>query len=953
MPIEQYNFVSPGVDTREIDNSQVPREPGEDIGPVVIGRAKRGPSGMPIQVSDFDEFVGIFGEPETGTNGGDIWRQHAFTSPTYGPYAAQAWLKNNAPLTFVRLLGEESSNATADGKAGWETENTLSATESSNGGAFGVFLADDDLTEVTGTLGAIFYLQKGSIVLSGSNRDGTDVTGSAEFIRSVGPNKEFKALIHDENGTVVENKTFNFNSASDKYIRKVFNTNPSLTNSSVTDADSLTTYWLGETFEREVTERVTGSTAGDQIGVVLGLEGPDLTNGSAGSYRFANKAAKTGWYFSQHLSDNTGSFEPRNLQKLFRFHSLNGGAWDSRDLKISIKDIKQSPAGDGDYGSFSVVIRKTSDSDQNPQVVEQFTNCNLNPDSTNYIGAKIGDQYMKWDDTNKQYNEYGVYPNQSRHIRVELASSVEDAQISPALLPFGVHGPLRHKSFTVTNDSTSATKFGDDSTPFTGSVVRGQGSIPRNDGLSTFIDAGTSAVTASFVFPEVPLRAKATDITLSDQNDTYFGIDTGKTASSTQFLDSYVDLVRPLPADYNGLSEGDLLEYSWVFTLDDLSGSSVTNTFGGPPEYVSGSRKSGTSISAVSNDGWIELLEQGHNKFTTTLHGGFDGLDITEKEPLRNSKIKTTPSEETDAIYYTFKKSIDSIRDPEVVEYNIATIPGLTHEGLTTHLARTCENRRDALAIFDPEGTFTPRSENTSNLQTRTDDVSLIRSNIKSRGLSTSYASAYAPWVYIKDSLKGTRLPIPASAVALGSMAYNDSVQAPWFAPAGFNRGGLSEGASGLNVVGVTKKLLKDDRDTLYEVGVNPIASFPSKGLVVYGQKTLLADSERSALDRINVRRMLIFIKKEISRLAKDTLFENNVRATWSNFKSLVKPFLNDVKSEYGITNFGVILDKSTTTDDLIDRNIMYAKIIITPARSIENIAIDFSITNTGAGFID
>lgn len=952
MSIDKYNFVSPGIQTREIDNSQLPQQAGEDIGPVVIGRSKKGPSGIPVKVNDFEEFVNVFGEPDTGTNGGDIWRTNALTAPTYGPYAAQAWLRNNQPLTFIRLLGEQSDDADgaiSTSKAGWETDKSPSATESTNGGAYGLFLADD-VSPVTGTLAAKFYLQEGSIVLSGSNRDGTQVTGSAEFIQSVSDGKEFKAIIFDANGTEVENKSFNFNSSSDKYIRKVFNTNPALTNSSIVENDQLKTYWLGETFERSVSENVTGSTAGDQIGVILGLEND---GNSAANFRYEQQAAKTGWFFSQDLSDNTGSFEPRNLQKLFRLHALDGGNWDSRNLKISIQDIKQSPAGDEGYGTFTVAIRSSDDSDQSPQIVEQYTNVNLNPDSPNYIASKIGDKYMKWDDSKKSYQQYGFYDNQSQYVRVEVASPVKDAMINPAYLPFGVYGPLRHKSFTLTSGSATVKAFGDVGTDFTGSLALGQGSIPRNEGNTEFVDAGTTDITASFLFPEVPLRSKATDITLSDQNDTYFGIDTGKTSTSTKFYDGYSDLVRPLSVGYKDESEGELLEYSWVFTLDDLSGSSVTNTFSGPPEYVSGSRKSGTSISAVSVDGWVELLDQGHNKFTTTLHGGFDGLDITEKEPFRNSKIISTPTEQTDHVYYTLKRAIDSIRDPEVIEHNLAVVPGLVNEGLTTHLARTCEKRRDSGAIIDPEGGFTPRSENTSNIQTRIGNVSNMRSNMRSRSLNSSYAFSYAPWVYIADSSKGTRIPVPPSVVALGVMAYNDTNAAPWFAPAGFNRGGLSEGNSGLQVVGATKKLLKDDRDSLYEVGINPIASFPNEGLVVYGQKTLLTDDERSALNRINVRRMVIFVKKQISRLARQVLFENNVRATWNNFKSLAKPFLDDVQSEFGITNYKLILDESTTTPDLIDRNIMAAKIILVPARTIENIALEFAIENSGASFLD
>jgi hypothetical protein len=141
------------------------------------------------------------------------------------------------------------------------------------------------------------------------------------------------------------------------------------------------------------------------------------------------------------------------------------------------------------------------------------------------------------------------------------------------------------------------------------------------------------------------------------------------------------------------------------------------------------------------------------------------------------------------------------------------------------------------------------------------------------------------------------------------------------------------------------------DRDDLYENQVNPIASFPAEGIVIFGQKTLQATP--SALDRINVRRLMVFLKKEISRIASRLLFEQNVQATWNRFRGQVEPFLQQVKSGFGLQEYKVVLDATTTTPDLIDRNIMYAKIFIKPAKALEFIAIDFVVTNQGASFDD
>ena len=185
----------------------------------------------------------------------------------------------------------------------------------------------------------------------------------------------------------------------------------------------------------------------------------------------------------------------------------------------------------------------------------------------------------------------------------------------------------------------------------------------------------------------------------------------------------------------------------------------------------------------------------------------------------------------------------------------------------------------------------------------------------------------------------------------MGVLASSERKSQLWFAPAGFNRGGLTDGAAGIDITNVTEKLTSRERDILYDANINPIASFPSTGIVVFGQKTL--QERQSALDRINVRRLVIFLKKEISRISTKILFEQNVQATWNRFTGLVEPFLANVKSNFGISDYRLILDESTTTPDLVDQNILYAKIMVKPARAIEYIAIDFVVANTGASFDD
>lgn len=257
------------------------------------------------------------------------------------------------------------------------------------------------------------------------------------------------------------------------------------------------------------------------------------------------------------------------------------------------------------------------------------------------------------------------------------------------------------------------------------------------------------------------------------------------------------------------------------------------------------------------------------------------------------------------------------------------------------------------MAIIDLPGGFVPSTEN--NLGDASPDnrgsVTETINNLKTRKPNTSYACAYYPWVQVRDSNTSRLLWAPPSVVALGTMGSSQKKSALWFAPAGFTRGGLSEGSAGLTVTNVKERLNSSDRDKLYEVNVNPIATFPAEGIVIFGQKTLQATP--SALDRVNVRRLMIYLKKEISRMAATLLFDQNVQRTWQRFTSKAVPFLDGVRAGLGITDFKFLLDASTTTPDLIDRNIMYAKIIVKPARAIEYIALDFVITNSGAAFDD
>ncbi len=966
MSVTKFKFVSPGVFINEIDNSQRPK-PSDPIGPVIIGRSERGPTMRPVRINSFSDFIEVFGAPIGGQQGDDVWRQGNYVGPTYAAYAAQAWLRNTNAMTFVRLAGLQHSDATTAGAAGWATEQ-----ESHDQGAYGLFLfpsgaGDHAASAPTGTLAAVWYLNEGAVVLSGTMAGGStqQVSGSNALIQSSAANSEFKALVVTGSDwtTVHEETVFNFDRSSPRYIRNVFNTNPMLTNSRITDSDGLEKYWLGETYDRSVADLIhaVSSAAGKVYAFTAPLK---AGTASPSSRRTAATEASSGWVFSQDLG-SAASYQPQSMAKLFRLHTLNFGDWEQQNLKISIQNIKASTNDYDKYGSFDVVIRRADDTDGTIRIVERFSGCSLNPYSSGYIGRKIGTQYLVWDDNERRYRTYGDHPNASKFVRVEVSSAVEKGTADPLYLPFGFVGPDRYNDLEIVASSgtgsdeseSSATDLSAVSTSLMGSVhggainyaVDGEGGALTQALNAKHLYAPsasygdlaspTSGFTAMIRYPELPLRLDSRDANLSSVKDVYFGIDTLRSGSTVQKEESYEDYLISV----NGGTATKTV--SWYFSLDDVSGS-------GPQDvgiYLSGSRMAGTSLTAVSAS-YKEVLDAGYDSFTMPLVGGSNGVDITESEPF-NEGVLEDGTDTTNYAYYSLKRAIDTVADPEEVQFDLMCAPGVRHEGLTNHMIRVCEGRGDAMAIVDIGNAYTPRSESTAKASARGANVDQAITAMQNRGLNSSYGACYFPWVQIRDTMTGQSVWAPPSIVALGAMSYGQKSQELWFAPAGFTRGGLTEGRGGVPVSQVSYRLTSKERDKLYEANINPVASFPNEGIVIFGQKTLQVTP--SALDRINVRRLMIYVKREIAKMAATLLFDQNVTSTWNKFLSKVNPFLGSVKGRLGLMDFKVVLDSTTTTPDLIDRNIMYAKIFLKPAKAIEFIAIDFVITDSGAAFED
>jgi len=969
MSVKNFKFVSPGVFINEIDNSYLPRS-APNIGPVVIGRSSRGLGMQPVTVESYSRFVEMYGDTVPGNGGGDIYRRGNYQSPMYGTYASKAFLNANvAPVTYMRLLGQQSTtnDGAADAQAGWRLYNAggsgvTPATGSAAGGAFGLFVAPSSSNgEFTGSaagfqLAATVYLRSGSVMLSGTVA-GPDTALTAQASSTLIESDAAGVFLLVVSGATAGEKKFkiNFNDSHEKFARKVLNTNPQLTSDQGVfyPAASYQDYWLGETFEQELRERnLDGASSGILVGCIAAL-----SSGSAvGPYNMKNtpsQEAVAGWFIGQDLG-SAASFDAASASKLFRLIGRGHGEWLHKNMKVSIERVRESNTTTTDYGTFSVVLRQLSDTDGAVVYMERFDSCTLDPSSPDYVARKIGDRFVRWDVGERRLKHYGDYDNQSRFVRVEVNADVDAGASDPTLLPFGYFGPPKLKNVAGVNADDAA------STLDNRFLILGD-TLPGFADASVLISSSfaTADMSASFQFPSVRLRSTAAEDGLSDPTRAYFGMQVTRTATATVPDASVADPHRlwhadlgqasGVPVDTTGASYNTSISgisgYDYIFTLDDVSSSATTY------QYVSGSRLAGNSVTAGGD--YTTLLDANYNRFTAPFWGGFDGFDITKPDPLYNAGIAAGATEDNSSAYHTIKRAVDTVADPEYINMNLLCMPGLTNESLTTHMVNVCAERADAMAIIDLPNIYIPSHETyyadkSSRIGTT---PAAAATALKGRRLDSSYGCTFYPWVQSRDAVTGAPVWLPPSVAMLGVLASSEASSFLWFAPAGFNRGGLSDGAAGIPISNVSERLMSRERDTLYEARINPIASFPSTGIVVFGQKTL--QERPSALDRINVRRLVIYLKKQISILSTQVLFEQNVQGTWSRFTDLIGPFLSSVKTDFGITEYKLILDESTTTPDLVDQNILYAKIMVKPARAIEYIAIDFVIASTGASFDD
>ena len=637
---------------------------------------------------------------------------------------------------------------------------------------------------------------------------------------------------------------------------------------------------------------------------------------------------------------------------LFRIHLLSPGENTSNKFKFSIENIRKANTSNKEYGTFDLIVRSFNDTDEEPRVLESFRGLSLNPGSDRYIGRVIGDQniYYNFDvvSNSQKIIVDGNHPVRSRYIRVEMSSDVEDSNVDISSLPLGFRGP----NHLVTS----------------GALLN-----PSPDALWT-----TSDIVQSLREPPIPYRetvAQGVGITKKSDQRLFWGIQTTRKTDVTKPNliglpdSSFQSFVKHFPshrtdvinfsagnnagvADVNGtILDSDRFNNN-KFTLENILVRTGSDTLADPEYWLSASYTRNGNIAtnddnktrAFSVDDLGKVANIKFAKFTFMAQGGFNGVNIfdEEKSKLSNTAVKREMDDgagTADNAVAAYRKAVDIMSSKTDVDIQVLAIPGLRHSSVTDYALQKVEDRFDAIYIMDVEERDQVNTVITSSVQKP--HVSNTVTAFKNRALDSSFAAAYFPDVTVTDPNTNTLIQVPPSVAVLGAYSLNDRVAHPWFAPAGFARGALNA------VEMASVRLNRTNLDDLYEADINPITAFPGTGVTIWGQKTL--QSANSALDRINVRRLLINVRRKVKNVANTLLFEPNREETLEKFTSLVNPILQRVQEQSGIDRYKAVIDTSTTTQADVENNTIRGKIYLQPTRSVEFVALDFVVTNAGS----
>jgi hypothetical protein len=572
-------------------------------------------------------------------------------------------------------------------------------------------------------------------------------------------------------------------------------------------------------------------------------------------------------------------------KNLIKFHTLSHGTSVNFEVKVGIKDIRLSDeiADPSGYGSFTVEVRRVNTLSPSPGIA--------NSPYTSQDTDKVPDLV-------ETYVNVNLNPNSPRYIAKIIGdrySTVTDSG-----------------NIQVNGDYPNLSKF---------IRVEVEDGVANASNDKTLVPFGFRSLASPVPMfsSSINLEAvsyKTSQVVSSEYNSkNYFGFDFTK--------QNNLNYLAPTP------TSGSVTGSNVDFYLGDVSQDAQASYPTVATAY------SGTLENALTTTTFSDNIAVASRKFIVALQGGFDGTRPNlPKYSGTNIAASNTfgfdCSTSTSPGTIAYNKAFALLSNTDYYDINLLLTPGIIDSihPLVTSAARTlAETRQDVFYVMD------------SNVLT--DSISTVVNQVTT--LDSNYTAAYWPWVRIVNPGKNIPIWVPPSVVVPGALTFNDAVAAPWYAPAGLNRGGLT------NVSDTYETLSQSKRDTLYEARINPIANFPNDGVCIWGQKTLQA--RPSALDRVNVRRLLITVKKFIASATRYLVFEQNTSQTRDRFLAIANPYLEQVRAQQGLSAFRVVMDGTNNTPDLIDMNILYGQLFLQPTRTAEFIVLDFNIQATGATF--
>jgi len=618
---------------------------------------------------------------------------------------------------------------------------------------------------------------------------------------------------------------------------------------------------------------------------------------TAGSAYFAQQLLATNNFQDDYITGSTPTIisQPFNSieYNLFGIGSINAGNSSNTLIKVTISAVKKSVnEAQYEYGSFTLLVRDFFDNDRNPNVLETFTNLSLDPSSPNYICRRIGDRYKVWNKSSKKFDEFGQYDTQSQYIYIIPTTDLINQNVPTTALPWGFSGYRTFPSGAVANKAS----FPDIS--FVNNLLY------KND-FNTKVCWGAQIINNA-------------------SGNLNFGMDDRLKHLPTAFYAASGTTGQQFSLKWISGSIQSAAGFNTSTRLTDNQISAMTTSI----QMNSGSTFP-TPSSSAGFSGFFSVANLENTslaKFTLPIQNGFDGLDVTKANPFDPADMGSTAAYQT----YAYRTCLDIISNSDEYQLTDLALPGVWASNVADYALNMVENRGDTFYIMDFSGT----------------SVADILGQIASRNVDSPYAAAFYPSLVLRDRLNNKLVEVPASTIMPAVFAYNDNVAFSWFAPAGFNRGGLNRH----DIVRAKEKLTKIDRDRLYENRINPIATFPSSGPVVWGQKTLQVKS--SARDRINVMRMLLKLQKVMTAAAINIVFEPDLPVTWKKFVDAATKELDSIVRNFGITDYRLIFDSTTNTAAYLERNIMYGKLQLVPTRAGEIVLLDFFVTNNAAQFV-